>query len=162
MKTRFLILAIVIPVAIVGIIFSPLILEAYYLEKKYLQIGDPQDYENCTDTNECLEWLENDTCKTMLTTRCTIPEPKSEDDDDFEKTWSGPGNRHPAFWGFDIPKVCTEDMIKHLVKYSSMFDRSVPYGIEDIGFDENINVRDFDRCVEELLEKNPKELENEN
>ena len=79
--------------------------------------------------------------------------------DDFAKTWGGPGNRHPAFWGFDIPKVCTEDMIKHLVKYSSMFDRDVPYAIEDIGH--NINVHDFDRCVEELLERNPKGLENQ-
>lgn len=27
--------------------------------------------------------------------------------------------------------------------------------------DDSINVDDFDRCVEELLERNPKELENE-
>ncbi|QLH10826.1 hypothetical protein DSQ20_04585 [Nitrosarchaeum sp. AC2] len=81
--------------------------------------------------------------------------------DNFDKTWSGPENRHPAFLGFDIPEICTEDMIKHLVKYSSMFDRNVHYAIEDIGLENNINVYDFDRCVEELLERNPKELENE-
>lgn len=82
--------------------------------------------------------------------------------DIFEKKLGGPGNRHPAFWGFDIPKVCTEDMIKHLAKYSTMFDRNVPYSLEWIGMGDNINADDFDTCVKELLERNPRELENEN
>ncbi len=83
-------------------------------------------------------------------------------DDEFEKTWGGPGNRHPAFWGFDIPKICTEDMIKHLVKHSSMFDKNAPYAIEDIGFEFGIDVSNFEICVEELLERNTKEIDNEN
>ena len=87
---------------------------------------------------------------------------RSEIIDDFDKTFGGLGNRHPAFWGFDIPEICTEDMIKYLVKYSSMFDRNTPYTLEWISMDDSINVDDFDRCVEELLERNPKELENEN
>lgn len=82
--------------------------------------------------------------------------------DEFEKTWGGPGNRHPAFLGFDIPEICTEDMIKHLVKYSSMFEKNTPYSLEWISMDESIDSDDFDICVEELLERNPKELENEN
>lgn len=82
--------------------------------------------------------------------------------DDFEETFGSPGNRHPAFLGYDIPKICTDDMIKHLARYSSMFDRDAPYAIEDIGLEDGINVDDFDRCVDSLLEKNPKETENEN
>ena len=82
--------------------------------------------------------------------------------DDFDKTWGGPGNRHPAFWGFDIPEICTEEMIKHLVRYSTMFDRNAPYSLEWISFGDGINQDDFDRCVEELLEKNPKDIEDKN
>ena len=82
--------------------------------------------------------------------------------DDFEETFGGPGNRHPAFLGFDIPQICTEDMIKHLMRYSTMFDRGVPYSIEWISIDDSIDTDDFEKCVEELLEKNPKKLENEN
>lgn len=81
--------------------------------------------------------------------------------DGFDKTWDGPGN-HPALLGYDIPEICTEDMIKHLVKHSSMFDRDTPYMLEWISMDDSIDTDDFDRCVEELLERNPKELENEN
>ena len=80
-----------------------------------------------------------------------------ENTNDFDKTWGGPGNRHPAFWGYDIPKICTDDMIKHLVKYSTMFDRSAPYyALDWIGLVDGIDPDDFDRCVEELLERNPK------
>lgn len=82
--------------------------------------------------------------------------------DDFEETFDGPGNRHPAFLGFDIPQICTEDMIKHLVRYSTMFDRNAPYSLEWIGMDDSINADDFDKCVEEILERNPKNLQNEN
>lgn len=54
------------------------------------------------------------------------PSLESEYDYNFDKTWGGPGNRHPAFLEHYIPEICTEDMIKHLAKYSSMFDRNVP------------------------------------
>ena len=87
---------------------------------------------------------------------------ESEHVDDFEETFGGPGNKHPTFLGFEIPQICTEDMIKHLVRYSTMFDRNAPYSLEWISIDDSINKDDFDKCVEELLEKNPKELENEN
>ena len=80
----------------------------------------------------------------------------------FDETFGGLGNRHPAFLGFNIPETCTEDMIKYLVKYSSMFDRSASYAIAEIGLGDDINADDFDQCVEELLEKNPKYSENEN
>ena len=80
----------------------------------------------------------------------------------FDETFGGLGNKHPAFLGYYIPDICTEYMLKHLVKYSSMFDRDAPYAIAEIGLGENINADDFDQCVEELLEKNPKDLENEN
>lgn len=74
MKTRLLILAITASIAVLGIIFSPLILEAYYLEKKYQQIGYPQDFENCEDADQCIEWFQNGTCKMVLSKRCAIPE----------------------------------------------------------------------------------------
>ena len=77
--------------------------------------------------------------------------------DEFDRTWGGPGNRHPAFLGYDIPKICTEDMIKHLVKYSTMFERDVPYGLDWIGLGASIDPDDFDMCVEELLERNPRD-----
>lgn len=73
MKTRFLIIIITVSVAVLGIIFSPLILEAYYLEKKHQQNDHLQDYENC-NTDQCIEQFENGTCKTMLSKRCAIPE----------------------------------------------------------------------------------------
>ena len=73
-------------------------------------------------------------------------------DDDFEVTYSGPGNRHPAFLGYEIPESCTEDMVKHLVRYSNMFFADdAEYGIEDIGLYENVNSDDYDVCVDELL-----------
>lgn len=81
--------------------------------------------------------------------------------DDFDKTFDGPGNRHPAFLGFVIPEVCTDEMIRHLEKYSSMFERDVPFVINDIGLESGIDANDFDRCVKELLEKNPRGI-NEN
>jgi len=108
-----------------------------------------------TVRDNVLEYLLEENC-------FDIESKQTEPVDDFEKTWGGPGNRHPAFWGFDIPEICTEDMIKHLVKHSSMFDRNAPYSINWIGMDDSIDVDDFDRCVEELLERNPKEMKNEN
>ncbi|QMU54762.1 MAG: hypothetical protein GKS07_07675 [Nitrosopumilus sp.] len=102
-----------------------------------------------------LEYLSEENCFDVISERLNP-------DDDFEETFGGPGNRHPAFWGFDIPQICTENMIKHLIRYSSMFDRDVPYSLEWISMDDSINADDFDKCVEELLERNPKELKNEN
>jgi hypothetical protein len=81
--------------------------------------------------------------------------------DDFNKTWDGPGT-HPALLGYDIPEICTDDMIKHLVKHSSMFDRNSLYMLEWISMDDSINVDDFDRCVDSLLERNPRYTDNEN
>ena len=80
MKTTLWIISITVPIAVIGIIFSPLILEAYYLEKKYQEIGYPQDFdiENCKDDDQCIEWFENGTCKTMVAKRCVIPEPEQK------------------------------------------------------------------------------------
>ncbi len=101
--------------------------------------------------------FENETCSSRGINLVIESEPVN----DFEETFGGPGNRHPAFLGFDIPQICTEYMIKHLMRYSTLFDRGVPYSLEWISMDDSINADDFDRCVEELLERNPKELENE-
>ena len=92
----------------------------------------------------------------LLEENCFNQNSKVQSVDEFDKTWGGPGNHHPAFLGYDIPKICTEKMLKHLVKYSSMFDRSPPYALEWIGLDNDIDVDDFDECVEELLKRNPK------
>lgn len=80
-----------------------------------------------------------------------------EFNDDFDKTWGGPGNRHPAFLGYDIPEICSNEMVKHLVRYSSMFDKGVPYAIEDIGLENGVNIDNFDKCVESLLENRNKD-----
>ena len=72
--------------------------------------------------------------------------------DDFDATYGGPGNRHPAFLGYEIPESCTEKMVKHLVQYSNMFFADdEEYGIEDIGLPENVRLDDFDICVDDLL-----------
>ena len=68
----------------------------------------------------------------------------------------------PTFLGYDVPEICTEDMIKHLVKYSTMFERGIPYGLDWVGLGESIDPDDFDKCVDELLKRNPKTLENKN
>lgn len=73
--------------------------------------------------------------------------------DDFDATFGGPGNRHPAFLGYEIPEICTFDMIKHLVKYSNMFfDDEENFSFEWIGLHMDINADDFDVCYDELLE----------
>lgn len=71
MKTKWIVIGTISGIAILAIIFSPLILEAYYLEKKYQEI-DPQvfDIENCQDTDQCIEWFENGTCHMMLSKHC--------------------------------------------------------------------------------------------
>jgi len=142
-------------------------------KKKCENMGAKWNDDHCLITPETFDLnkltcapgpvLENNICSsnglTLVISSGTV---LSEEIDDFDKTWGGPGNRHPAFWGFDIPEICTEDMIKHLAKYSSMFDRDSLYMLEWVSMDDSINVDDFDVCVEELLERNPKELENEN
>lgn len=142
-------------------------------EKKCTEMGGAWNAQYCFVTQEIFEnnklkcdpgpVLENNVC-TSSGVPLTIQSNTilSEGIDDFDKTWGGPGNRHPAFWGYDVPEICTEDMIKHLVKYSSMFERNMPYTLEWISLDDSVNVDDFDTCVDELLERNPKELENEN
>jgi len=72
--------------------------------------------------------------------------------DDFEDTFGGLGNRHPAFLGYYIPEICSEDIVKHLVRYSSMFDKGVPYVIQEIGLPDGVDIDDFNQCVEILLE----------
>jgi hypothetical protein len=70
----------------------------------------------------------------------------------FDETFGGPGNRHPAFSGWDIPKICTQDMIKYFKKYSSMFDVNEGYASPldgDTGID--IDPADFVQCENELL-----------
>ena len=106
--------------------------------------------------------IRDNTLEYLLENNCFEQDAEMESIDDFDQTWGGPRNRHPAFLGFDIPKICTEDMIRHLVKHSSMFDRNAPYVLEWISMDKSINKADFDKCVEELLEKNPKDVEIEN
>ena len=81
------------------------------------------------------------------------------DVDDFDKTWGGLGNRHPAFLGWDIPDICTQDMVKFLKKNSDMFEKDVPYGspldgdVTGLG----INPDDMVQCENELLDKRDNE-----
>lgn len=56
-----------------------------------------------------------------------------------------------SFLGYDVPQICTYDMMIHLARYSSMFDIDEEYAIEDIGLPENVNLNDYDVCVDELL-----------
>ncbi len=73
---------------------------------------------------------------------------------DFEETFGGPGNRHPAFLGWDIPDVCTNDMVKFLKKNSNMFDNNEPYRspLDGAVIDQEINSDDMVQCENELLE----------
>ena len=164
MKTRFLIIiAIVIAVGLVAILLLPI--EQHITCE---QMGGIWNTDHCMITQEKFDSnnltcdpgpvLENRTCSTSGISMII----ESKSGEGFEDIFGGPGNRHPAFLGFDIPQICTEDMIKHLVRYSTMFDRSAPYySLEWIGMDNSINDDDFDRCVEELLERNPKKVEDE-
>ena len=169
MRTKFL--AIIVSIFFVGIfvvLFDSNIIKDMEDQKTCEQIDGRWNVDHCLITQELFDSnnltcdpghvLENGKCSSGGITLVI----ESESVDDFEKTWGGTGNRHPAFLGFNIPEICTEDMIKHLVRYSTMFDRNAPYSLEWISMDDNINRDNFDRCVEELLEKNPKELQNEN
>ncbi|MEX0862665.1 hypothetical protein [Nitrosopumilus sp.] len=55
-----------------------------------------------------------------------------------------------SFLGYDVPQICTYDMMIHLARHSSMFENGAEYGIEDIGF--GFPQSEFDICVDELLE----------
>ena len=79
--------------------------------------------------------------------------------DDFDATFGAPGNRHPAFLGWDIPNVCTNDMVKFLKKYSNMFDSSVPYisPLDGDVLEPTINPDDMVQCENELLENRDSE-----
>ena len=98
-----------------------------------------------TITDNVLEYLSEGNCFDAASERLSH-------DDDFEETFGGPGNRHPAFLGYEIPESCTEDMVKHLVRYSNMFFADdEEYFIEGIGLPENVNPDNYDICVDELL-----------
>ena len=73
---------------------------------------------------------------------------------EFDKTWGGPGNRHPAFLGWDIPDVCTNDMVKFLKKHSDMFDKDIPYmsPLDQPVSDFGINPEQMVKCENKLLE----------
>lgn len=172
MKTRILII-ILIGLSVVGIFGGPYVtnwIKNMEDQKTCEEIRGTWDTDHCLISSEIFESnkltcdpgpvMSNGICSSHGLT-LMIQSKISKDADNFDKTWGGPGNRHPAFRGFDISEVCTEDMIKHLVKYSSMFDRNAPYSLEWIGIDESIDRDGFDRCVEGLLERNPKEIENE-
>ncbi len=78
---------------------------------------------------------------------------------DFDKTWGGPGNRHPAFLGWDIPDVCTSDMVKFLKKHSNIFDNDIPYmsPLDGNVLDPSINPDDMVQCENEILENRDNE-----
>ena len=82
------------------------------------------------------------------------PKDKDAISDDFDKTWGGPGNRHPAFLGWDIPDVCTKDMVKFLKKHSDMFEKDVPYlsPLDQPVSDFGINAEQMIQCENQLLE----------
>ena len=72
--------------------------------------------------------------------------------DTREKSWDEIGP-HPSTLGYDIPAMCTDEMLKHLVQYSSMFEKdSEHYLINHIGLSEKINKDEFDICVDYLKE----------
>ncbi len=108
-----------------------------------------------------LEICYNEICPEDKTYTLCVTNPDIWDDswsvgnwtvDDFEDAFGGLGNRHPAFLGYYIPEICSEDIVKHLVRYSSMFDKGVPYVIQEIGLPDGVNIDDFNQCVEILLE----------
>lgn len=80
-------------------------------------------------------------------------------EDDFDATWGGPGNRHPAFLGYYIPEICSNDMIKFLKKNSNMFDNNVPYSspLDGDVLDPDVNPDDMVQCENELLENRDEE-----
>lgn len=51
-----------------------------------------------------------------------------------------------------IPESCTDDMIKHLIKYSNMFSDDELFMLEWVSLPSTVNEKHFDVCVEELLE----------
>lgn len=80
--------------------------------------------------------------------------------DDFDATFGGPGNRHPAFLGHYIPDVCTNDMVKFLKKHSNIFDKDMPYMSPldgDFVLDPSINPDDMVQCENEILENRDNE-----
>lgn len=79
--------------------------------------------------------------------------------DEFDKTWGYPGNRHPAFLGYYIPDICSEDMVKFLKKNSNMFDKGMPYSspLDGDVLDPSVNPDDMVQCENELLENRDNE-----
>ena len=79
--------------------------------------------------------------------------------DDFDATYGGPGNRTPAFLGWGIPDVCTNDMVKFLKKHSNMFDNDAPYmsPLDGNVLEYGINSDDMVQCENDLLENRDNE-----
>ena len=139
MKTRLLIIFVIF--IFVGVI----LLSSFSIQK------DDQEY-----VLFCTHWIFSDriTCDVLWneldSDSPVMKNSASEDADDFDKTWGGPGNRHPAFLGYHIPDICTEDMIKHLVKHSNVFEGEEHFMLEYVGLPKGMNSEDFAQCYLEV------------
>jgi len=71
---------------------------------------------------------------------------------EFDETFGSSDNRHPAFLDYDIPESCTEEMIKHLVNHSNMFELEGDYYTHNVPFADEFEDDGFVLCEEELLE----------
>lgn len=139
MKTRLLIL--------IGIsIFTGVILLSSFSIQK-----DDQGY-----VLFCTHWIFSDriTCDVLWNeSDSDSPATKnsaSEDvADDFDKTWGGPGNRHPAFLGYEIADSCTDDMVKYLDRYTNIFSNDEHLVWNQAGLPEHVDKKQFDVCFEE-------------
>jgi hypothetical protein len=64
-------------------------------------------------------------------------------------------------YGFQIPDICTKDMIKHLAKYSSMFSNDEHFMLNFVGLPDGTNLEHFEQCKNQLLEIRNKNFEDE-
>ena len=69
--------------------------------------------------------------------------------DEFDRTWGGPGNRHPAFLGYEISDSCTEDMVRYLDAYTNIFTSDEHLVWNQAGLPEHVNKKQFYVCFEE-------------
>ncbi|MCV0410119.1 hypothetical protein [Nitrosopumilus sp.] len=67
-----------------------------------------------------------------------------------------------SFLGYDIPQICTYDIMKHLAKYSNLLDKKFvgEYGIEDIGLPDGVTQEKLDECADFIFKQRIKLLEN--
>lgn len=67
-----------------------------------------------------------------------------------------------SFLGYDIPQICTYDIMKHLAKYSNLLDKKFvgEYGIEDIGLPDGVTQEKFDECTDFIFKQRTELLEN--